>query len=183
MNYQDLKHGDVLLFERRNHQGFLVWAIRVITGSEYTHAAVIQVLPSGERVILEQLTERTHSLANLYYNNPYKEERIHVFRPRWEIPAVKDTKDFTRYPYGVCGILDCAINHTMGILTLYNWSFRPILARLFKTQNLICSALVAKRIDLQKHVDWAEHIECVEPDDYGNHPSAFDSLGVLNWEE
>ena len=178
MDYTQLQHGDVLIYEHKSHQSFLVRAIRLITGSKFVHAAVV-VKVNEELYILEQQQQRMHSRIDFYY--AFVGEVIHCVRPKFEVDTNINILDFYRENYGYINILDCLLNHTVSILTLKHWVFKPILVKLFRTKTIVCSALVAKVINLFSHAAWCKHITTIEPDDYYNHKETFDYLGIVVW--
>jgi hypothetical protein len=178
MYLDQLKHGDVLLYEFKTNQSLFVKSIRFATKSQFSHTAVIQDVGS-EQVLLEQLKVRTQSILSMY--TLISGEVIHVMRPRFTVPSAQKVL-FDQKPYGILGILDCALNHLIG-LVIRTWQHRPMLAKLFKSANVVCSAAVALVDDLKNNTKWCLHPECVEPDDYYNHQEDFEYLGILEWRD
>ena len=178
INCTQLKHGDVLLFERKRYGGVLPRIIRLITGNKMTHVAIVMEI-DNRKFVLEQLTPRTHSYLPFYY--ALTGEIIHCVRPKFTLPAIINNSDFEREKYGTLAIIDCAINHFIGLFLGKNWEYKRILARLFKSKRLICSALVAKILKLELNADWCHDYHVVEPDDYINHLENFSYLGIVNW--
>lgn len=168
----DLKHGDVVLYEERSHQSFIVRAIRLITGSKYTHAGIVLMI-NGSPVIFEQLDRRIYRFVELY--NLDIDEHVYVYRPNFVAPGTD--RNLLKYKkYGYIKLVDCLINHFIGLFNL-NHRYRPYLSKY--TKNKICSQLVADCLDLKNHVNWCDYHEVVEPDDYANHENDFKYMGNL----
>jgi hypothetical protein len=178
MNYKDLQHGDVLLFNRRQHQSITVRLIRLITGSQFTHCGIV-VKVDGQLYVLEQMNERMHSRLDFYYAK--LGETVVCSRPKFTVDPNVNILDFYRENYGYTNIIDCAINHFMHRITFGKWEFRPILVPRLKAATIICSALVATVLQLDKHATWCKYLGVVEPDDYANHTETFDILGEIEF--
>jgi hypothetical protein len=178
MNYTELQHGDVLLFNRRQHQTITERLIRLITGSQYTHCGIV-VKVDGQLYVLEQMTERMHSRLDFYYAK--LGEVIVCARPKFEIDQNINILDFYRENYGYTNIIDCALNHLFGRVTFGKWEFKPILVPRIKASTIICSALVATVLQLDKHAAWCKYVGVVEPDDYYNHAETFNILGTIDF--
>ena len=178
INVSELKHGDVLLYEHKKYIGILPRLIRIIIGNKITHAGIIMEV-DNRKFVLEQLTPRTHSYLPFYYALPG--EVIHCARPKFMIPAIIQNSIFEREKYGNLAIIDCAINHFIGLFLGDKYKYKPILARLFKSERIICSALVAKILRLDLNTNWCNNYRVVEPDDFINHCEDFSYLGIINW--
>lgn len=174
---QDLQHGDVLLFVRHKHSSLLVKMIRLITGSQFTHAAIVLEVDQ-KKFVLEQENERMHSYLPFYY--AFKDEEIYAYRPKFPIPNIV-FQEFNRLDYGYLCIIDCAINHLLGLFNSKR-EYKPLLTKLFKSKTVTCSALVAQVLKLTNNVNWCKYVETVEPDDFANHSETFTSLGSIDWE-
>jgi hypothetical protein len=173
----DLQHGDVLAYIHRKNAGLLVDTIHLIEGSDYTHSSVVLEIYNNE-FILEQHSLRMHSYLPLYY--ALSGEEIYCFRPRFTPPPAT-FEEFNRDSYGILGIIDSLLNHTIGLI-IRKWQYRPLLVRLFNNPKIICSALVAKVLDLEHNTKWCKYYQVVEPDDFANHPEDFEPLGLIEWE-
>lgn len=178
INASELKHGDVLLYERKKYIGILPRLIRIIIGNKMTHAGIVMEV-DNKKFVLEQLTPRMHSYLPFYYALPG--EVIHCVRPKFTSPSIVLNKFFEREKYGNLAIIDCAINHFIGLFLSDKWKYRPILAKLFKSKRIICSALVAKILRLELNTNWCNNYRVVEPDDFINHCEDFSYLGIINW--
>lgn len=178
VNASDLQHGDVLLYEHKKYATFLSRLIRIIIGNKMTHSSVI-IKVDNRKFVLEQLAIRTHSYLPFYY--AFEGETIHCIRPKFTPPSIMLNSDFERQKYGNLAIIDCAINHFIGLITDGRWKYRPILAKLFNSKRIICSALVAKILRLDLNTKWCNDYHVVEPDDFINHCEDFNYLGIINW--
>lgn len=176
MDYSDLKHGDVLLYQWKKHGNFFVRAIRLITGSKIVHSGIV-IEKDGDKFIVEAMGYRMHSYVPLYH--AYHGEVIYCVRPKFPIPYMPDTL-FERRRYGYLNIVDCLVNHFLGLFNSKH-VYTPYCAHYFKNTNLMCSALVAKALKLPENTKWCNYIEVVEPDDYWNHNETFTRMGVIRW--
>ena len=179
MNCTDLKHGDVLLFERRNAQPLIARLIRLSLGSKFTHAAVVLEV-DNKLYVLEQQLERMHSILDFYY--PFTGEIIHCVRPKFSVSKDLSALLFYREDYGYLNILDCALNHLLHRVTFKKWVFKPILVKHFKTKNIVCSALVARAIRLTENTSWCKDETLVEPNTFMEHPDDLEYLGPIVWD-
>jgi hypothetical protein len=172
MKTQDLRTGDVLIYEHTSRTPLLVRMIRLITGSQYTHAGVFigQGRMGG---VLEQLYVREFEFISKYKRE--KGEVITVWRPRFELPTILYGEICGTQIYGVLCILDDLLQHGLGYIPGYKK--RPILARL--STNLTCSALVAKVLQLDRNCDWLSDFRLCEPQHIPAHPETFEYLGEL----
>ena len=177
MKSSELQHGDVLLYVHRKNVGLLVDTIHFVEGSIYTHTSVIMDVDDN-KFNLEQHSLRMHSYLPLYY--ALEGEEMYCFRPKF-IPPSATFDEFNRKSYGILGIIDSLLNHIIG-LVIRNWQYRPLLAKLFNDDKIICSALVAKVLDLEHNTKWCKYYQVVEPDDYANHPEDFEPLGLVEWD-
>ncbi len=172
-----LRHGDVLVYKYRSHQSILVRGIRLVTGSRFVHVGVVVETADHRKFVLEQLGQRVHIPLENYTGAMGSE--IHVVRPKFPVrPLDPNLMDTTAYGY--LGIVDCLINHGLGRVLTY-WDYRPILSRLW-SENIICSALVALVLNLEKHAPWCQFYRVMEPDDFVNHPETFTDLGLVDWD-
>lgn len=179
MKVGDLRHGDVLMFEYRRYDKLIPRAIRLVTGSHITHVGIVQEV-FGVKVVLEQLSLRTHTLLNFYPRN--SGEKIEVARPNFNVPKVNKYL-FIPEKYGYWSIVDCLINHALGQVPFLKWEYRPFFTKWTKTRKENCSNLVAHALDLSKNVPWCKFPDVVEPDDFYNHTETFTNLGTLEWED
>ena len=168
----DLRHGDVLLFNHRSHVPLFARCIRLITGSKFTHCAVIIHTDMDEMLVLEQLHERQYSL--LHYYQPDVGAEITVMRPRFYIPTTGVELRINHSGYNYWSLVDCLINHLMGNLTCGRWKRRAMLSR--KKEGLRdCSQLVGWVLSME---NWRE----LEPDDFCDRErKRFFYLGVLEF--
>ena len=178
MNYKELQHGDVLLYEHRNKQSLVTRIIHLITGSKFVHVSVV-VRVADELYVLEQHSERLHSRLDFYY--PFVGEVIYCVRPKFQVPSTVNVFDFYREDYGYTSILDSLINHLFGRLSFGKWKTKPILVKLFKSRNIICSTLTARVLQLSTNCSWCKYTSTLEPDDFATHPETFEHLGVVDW--
>ena len=179
MKSSDLRHGDVLLFNWRAHQSFYELVIRLITGSQFVHCAIVQDIgvSDGETpvsgivlsCILEQHQERRCEPVELY--RPDKTCSIICMRPKFE-PAEFNPDLVNHAGYNYWAIADSLINHFMHRITLGRWQFKAMLTKL-KPELCDCSQLVAQALCDK---EW----QTCEPDDLivDKH---FDDLGVIDW--
>lgn len=179
MKRSELQHGDVLLYEKRKNQGFLPRAIRLITGSRFTHAGVVQDV-EGSLVILEQVSMRIYSFVSLYTLEEKTDEAVYCFRPRFEAPKYQPEL-FKHKGYGDVAIVDCALNHGIGLVAR-NYEYRPLLVSLFKRTAMVCSGLVATALDLKNNTTWCHYPGVTEPDDLSEHPESFVPMGLVRWD-
>lgn len=175
MHYCELQHGDVLLYVHKKHQTILEKLIRLVTGSKMVHSSVVQSTMEG-KVILEQLTVRTQSLLDIYPLQPGEE--LYCYRPLFYPPEYK-IRNFQQKPYGVLAILDCLLNHLIG-LVIPIWRHKTMLAHWSK--NNTCSGLVAVVLNLKDNVDWCPDPRVIEPEDYLKYPHDFQCLGKVEWD-
>ena len=178
ISYTNLQHGDVILFEKRRQRGFLPSAIRLVTGSKYTHVGVV-INVGGVKLVLEQLTRRRISLLKFYYTEQENYEFLHVVRPRFGVPLFISPEWFRDRKYGYLGLLDSLVNHSAGLIDS-KWKYKPTFSGM-NPKNLDCSGLVATVLNLGCATDWVKvgYESVVEPDDFANHPENFDYLGEL----
>jgi hypothetical protein len=170
----NLKHGDVLLFQKRKHAGFLPRAIRLITGSKFSHAGIVVDL-DGNLVVLEQLIIRHFSLLRSYSLELSSSDVVMAFRPKFEVNSV-NIWDLRIRSYGILSLIDELINHGLSNLTFRHWRYRAIFGN---KVNIVCSALVAKILELEQNTDWCKDHRLVEPGDLANHPENFELLGEV----
>ena len=79
MRASELRHGDVLIYNWGKNASLATQGIRIITGNKYTHCSVIQEV-AGNKFVLEQLNERSHSFLPFYYAR--EGEEIRCLRPK-----------------------------------------------------------------------------------------------------
>ena len=128
--------------------------------------------------MLEQQSERMHSLLDLYY--AFDGEIIDVVRPTFKVSPFNQVF-FERRDYGDLCIIDSFLNHLMNRLTLHHWKFRPIFKTLFRSVNVDCSILLANILDLKNNVSWCYNNDVIEPDDFFNNKEGFEFLGTMSW--
>lgn len=176
MQYTDLRHGDVLLYERSKRINLYSRVIRLIIGSKVVHVSILQEL-NGELYVLEQSLSR--SCLHVSFYEALDGEVISCARPKFKAPPT-NLKLFKRGRYSYISIFDSLLNHTLN--QIYpKWIFKPLLVRLFKVTKFMCSALVAKALKLDEKFDWAIYPSVVEPDDFVNRIDLFEQLGVVEW--
>ena len=174
MHYSELRHGDVLIYEYREGQSIYAKLITLITGSKYAHCSVVLEYGKGRFFVLEQMTQRMHSMLEIY--NP--KEIVHCVRPKFTVSKFVQPKWFERKTYGYANIADALINHFIGVF-LRNWRYRPYFSK--KWKNPDCSTLVSIVLNLKLNTRWVEFDSVVEPDDFYNHDESFEYLGEVKW--
>jgi hypothetical protein len=175
----DLMHGDVLLYKHNlRRSSFIVRGIHFITGADVEHASIIWEV-DRIKYVLEQLSERTHSLLKFYYE--LTGEDIIVVRPLFPIPEQDDKKMFRRENYGYSTIIDSLLNHGMGRISFGYWTYKPIVRKYYEKELTDCSGMVALMLKLTKNTDWCKYPSVVEPGTYLQHPESFLLLGPVDW--
>jgi hypothetical protein len=172
MKTNELRTGDVLVYERTTRGPIFARLIRLCTGSEFTHTGIF--IGQGKLGgVLEQLYDREFTFINKYKQE--KGERINVWRPRFNIPSIPYQDICGHQGYGIWCLLDDLLQHGLGFFKGYKK--RPILAKL--STRLTCSALVAKVLQLDKNCDWLCDYRLLEPQHVPAHPETFEFLGEL----
>jgi hypothetical protein len=138
------KTGDVLLFERGSkHGSFYGRLIRLITGTLYTHCALI-IMVKDHPYVLEQDGVVTFKPLGTYHPR----EKVSVWRNNtqtwnqklaWNI-AISNVGQ----PYGYRNLLECLLSHLAGNLNL-NRIPVPIFLDLCETKTT-CAGLIANLI-------------------------------------
>lgn len=175
MRASELRHGDVLIYNWGKNASLATQGIRIITGNKYTHCSVIQEV-AGNKFVLEQLNERSHSFLPFYYAR--EGEEIRCLRPKF-IPPPPDQTNFTRDPYGYFCIADALLNHFINLFS--KRPYKPRIVGFFKSKNVDCSVLLGRALKLQDNCAWCYDISVLEPDDFINHPESFSDVGIIDW--
>lgn len=181
MERSELKHGDVLLFERGSKHGTLLGRIiRLLTGSRYTHSAIVLENRSGERFIAEQSGHCAMTrLDDFVFHRP---EKVTVWRNetlRWNgTLAMVVAWTMVNTPYGVGNLFEILFQHTMGRL-VKNWKWKPVFLPEDR-KKCTCSGLVAKIMftGTLNPPAFTRYSTIVEPDDYADHN--FVQVGVIH---
>jgi hypothetical protein len=172
MKIEELRNGDVLIYEQTKRIPLFVRAIRLATGSRYTHAGTF-VGQGRFGGVIEQLWKREFTFITRYKKVPG--EVISVYRPLFEIEMNKDNGDFANHHYGILCLIDDLLQHGLGYLP--NYKRRPILSKL--SPRLTCSALMAKILNVPAHCEWLGDYRDCEPQHIPAHPETFEFVGIL----
>ena len=166
MNPSNLTTGDILLFERgTSHGTFVGRCIRLITGSKFTHCALVLITRKGEPMVLEQDGKVTLKPLSDYTNKT----GISVWRnPKitWEgDPVMMATTLFLGLPYGDMNLAECLWKHLVDRLDI-----KARVPLLLDRREIIttCAGLIANMLMLcTKNPPAFSVISTVaEPDDF-----------------
>lgn len=172
MKRSELQHGDVLLYERGSKHGTLLGRIiRLVTGSRYTHSAIVVENLPGERYIVEQDGKVRATLVEDYvFKRP---EKVHVFRKpglRWNRSlSMQMVWWMVGTRYGVANLFEILLQHLLGRLFPGR---EPIPVMLEENRKpCTCSGLVAKIMHVAAEdptggLNFLRHSTIVEPDDF-----------------
>jgi hypothetical protein len=172
----DLQTGDVLLFERGSKRGsFMGRIIRLVTGSKYTHCAMI-VMQGREPLVFEQdgkvtlVPLRTHGF----------DEPVSVWRNigvTWHKDAFTVASQLIGQPYGYANLLECLWSHTVN---RYNILLPCPMVLEACRPRVTCAGLIANMLRAcAVNVPYFAHVSTVaEPDDFST--NGYAQIGVLN---
>jgi hypothetical protein len=180
---RDLQHGDVLLYEKGSKHGTLLGRlIRLITGSRFTHTAIVLQNCNHERFVVEQSgVVSVTNVSNYKFTQPTKitvwrndslwltQDAMHM---AWRMTGVK---------YGVANLFEIMLQHLLGRV-LKGWRWNPVFLPPDRLK-CTCSGLVAKILvagirPLEKSRHFAK-TTIVEPDDF-NELRGFRQIGVMS---
>lgn len=182
MDPKDLQHGDILLFEKGSKHGTLLGRlIRLITGSRFTHTAIVLQNFAHERFIVEQTGRvKVTKLSEYKFKNPIK---VTV----WRNSALWLTSDamtcawkMVGVSYGVLNLFEILFQHLMSRMVKY-WRWHSVFLPANR-RKCTCSGLVAKILVAgTRPPERARHFTettIIEPDDF-NELRGFKQIGVL----
>ena len=179
MKLSDLRHGDIILYEKSKRANLFVRGIRLITGSQFTHVGMVikdteTNYNLGCIIFIEQLAARTISIGEIYTTE--SAEVLHVVRPNFGKPAAL-SKEFARHKtYGYLCILDALINHFIGLFN-DNYTYRQFVGQWSK--NITCSGLVAELLNTSNYM-YFRIPQAVEPNWFIRETNKFTYLGILD---
>ena len=185
MERAELRHGDVLLFERGSKHGTLLGRlIRLFTGSRYTHSAIVVENLNKQKFIVEQDGRVKVTPINDYvFKRP---EKVHAFRTdslRWNNSlSMLVAWSMVGTKYGVANLFEILFQHLMG--RLYpKWTPVPVFLqndrRKCTGSGLVAKIMFVSTIGEVGEMDYLRYSTIVEPDDFSEN-RGFVDVGIIH---